>query len=23
CARGTCSGDVCYIDAVFYRLDVW
>nr|MOW45466.1 immunoglobulin heavy chain junction region [Macaca mulatta]MOW45488.1 immunoglobulin heavy chain junction region [Macaca mulatta]MOW45530.1 immunoglobulin heavy chain junction region [Macaca mulatta]MOW45571.1 immunoglobulin heavy chain junction region [Macaca mulatta]MOW45596.1 immunoglobulin heavy chain junction region [Macaca mulatta] len=23
CARGTCSGGVCYIDAVFYRLDVW
>nr|MOW48785.1 immunoglobulin heavy chain junction region [Macaca mulatta]MOW51272.1 immunoglobulin heavy chain junction region [Macaca mulatta] len=23
CVRGTCSGGVCYIDAVFYRLDVW
>nr|MOW46716.1 immunoglobulin heavy chain junction region [Macaca mulatta]MOW51372.1 immunoglobulin heavy chain junction region [Macaca mulatta] len=23
CARGTCGGGVCYIDAVFYRLDVW
>nr|MOW46163.1 immunoglobulin heavy chain junction region [Macaca mulatta]MOW47083.1 immunoglobulin heavy chain junction region [Macaca mulatta]MOW47126.1 immunoglobulin heavy chain junction region [Macaca mulatta]MOW48269.1 immunoglobulin heavy chain junction region [Macaca mulatta]MOW48434.1 immunoglobulin heavy chain junction region [Macaca mulatta] len=23
CARGACSGGVCYIDAVLYRLDVW
>nr|MOW49054.1 immunoglobulin heavy chain junction region [Macaca mulatta]MOW49327.1 immunoglobulin heavy chain junction region [Macaca mulatta] len=23
CARGSCSGGVCYIDAVFYRFDVW
>nr|MOW47543.1 immunoglobulin heavy chain junction region [Macaca mulatta]MOW47931.1 immunoglobulin heavy chain junction region [Macaca mulatta]MOW48112.1 immunoglobulin heavy chain junction region [Macaca mulatta]MOW49180.1 immunoglobulin heavy chain junction region [Macaca mulatta] len=23
CARGACSGGVCYIDSVLYRLDVW
>nr|MOW50341.1 immunoglobulin heavy chain junction region [Macaca mulatta] len=23
CARGACSGGVCYIDAILYRLDVW
>nr|MOW46435.1 immunoglobulin heavy chain junction region [Macaca mulatta] len=22
-ARGACSGGVCYIDSVLYRLDVW
>nr|MOW51059.1 immunoglobulin heavy chain junction region [Macaca mulatta]MOW51402.1 immunoglobulin heavy chain junction region [Macaca mulatta] len=23
CARGACSGGVCYIDAVLFRFDVW
>nr|MOW49723.1 immunoglobulin heavy chain junction region [Macaca mulatta]MOW50553.1 immunoglobulin heavy chain junction region [Macaca mulatta] len=23
CARGACSGGVCYIDSVLYRFDVW